>query len=181
MRKNGFTLLELLVVIVIIGILATLIASGATFAVRSARQKRCELSCSVLRTAIARYHTEYNEWPGGDPPTGDPDHDGDVEKTFKGAENKDVFGMLRLGSPDNRKGVQFFDETAFFTEAPGGGEARKLSETDPAVRQPLVFLSRSGKVLNSRGEYHYYQVYINYSKDLVKVTAPGFKDEDEED
>ncbi len=173
MKKNGFTLLEILVVIVIIGILATLVAGAAAFAMRSAREKRVEISCSVLKTAIYRYRTEYNEWPGGY--TGD-----GGTKTFSGDGNKAIFGMLRVGSSDNPDKIQFIDETAFFTTA-SGGEAQKLSDTSASTPLPLVFLSRSGKVLDKNGKYHYYKVVIDYDDETVEVSAPGFTDENEDD
>ena len=167
MKKNGFTLLEILVVIVVIGILATLVAGSATFAVRSAREKRVKISCAVLQTAIYRYRTEYNEWPG------------DGSGTFSGDNNKKVFSMLRADSDDNPDHIRFIDETAFFTTTSGGKEAQKLSETDASKKQPLVFLSRSGHVVDEDGRYFYYKVTID--NETVKVESPGFADEDEED
>ena len=65
MKKGGFTLLELLVVIVVISILATIVVGGANYTLRVAREKRMKISCKTLETAIQRYHTEYNDWPGG--------------------------------------------------------------------------------------------------------------------
>ena len=175
MRKNGFTLLEILVVIVVIGVLATLVAGSATFAMRSAREKRVKMSCTVLQTAIYRYRTEYNDWPGGYDQSWGKSH------TFSGSDNKKVFDMLRAGSDDNPDHIPFLDETAFFTTAPGGKEARKLSDTDAATAAPLVFLSRSGHVLDEDGRYFYYRVTINYEDETVSVDSPGFADEDEED
>ena len=160
MRKKGFTLLELLVVIVVVGILATLVAAAAGYAVRTARQRRMEISCQNLRIAILRYRTEYNEWPGGDP--------GSVaSKTFEGTSNKNVFGMLRRESDDNPDHIHFLDETAFFT--PGGEGSQKLSET--TGDQPLVCLSRTGR------DYLYYKVVINYANETVSVSVPDFDDE----
>ena len=174
MKKNGFTLLEVLVVIVVIGILATLVVSAAPFAMRAAREKRVEISCSVLQTAIHRYRSEYNEWPGGYEKGWGKSH------VFSGANNKKVFSMLRVGSDDNPDHIQFIDETAFFTTA-SGGEAQKLSETDASTEMPLVFLARSGKVLDADGNYHYYRVTIDYDDEKVTVEHPGFQDENEND
>ncbi len=171
MKKGGFTLLELLVVIVVIGILATLVVGGANYALRVAREKRVSLSCSTLKTAIHRFHAEYNEWPGG----GTPNSDHNVE--FSGSRNANVFGSLRADSRDNPDGIIFLDETAFFTPDNDDG-AIKLSEKSGP--QPLVFVSRSGRWTKRNGEYLYYKVVINYEYDSVTVSAPGFDDEDDD-
>lgn len=175
MKKGGFTLLELLVVIVIISILATLVVGGANYTLRVAREKRVNLSCKTLQTAIHRYYTEYNDWPGGKTPNGD----GNVQ--YSGDENKKVFGALRASNTEsppkgNKDEIVFIDETAFFTPD-DDEEAQKLSETTGS--QPLVFVSRSGRWTNKSGQFLYYKVTINYEFQTVKVEAPGFDDEDD--
>ena len=176
MKKSGFTLLELLVVIVVISILATLVVGGANYTLRVAREKRVNLSCKTLQTAIHRYHTEYNDWPGGKTPGSD----GEVE--YSGAENSKVFGALRISNTEappkgNKDEIVFIDETAFFTPD-GSDEAQKLSETTGA--KPLVFVSRSGRWTNKNKKFLYYKVKINYEFQTVKVEAPGFDDEDDD-
>lgn len=179
MKKTGFTLIELLVVIVIIGILATLVVGGANYTVRVSRERRREISCQTLQTAIYRYRTEYNEWPGGVTPKKDK-----TSHTFTGEENAKVFGMLR---PSNKKanpdGIHFLDETGFFTPDSDGG-AIKLSET--AGDRPLVFVSRSGRWTDKNGNYLYYRVTINFEDETVKVDTMRngvdiFYDEDEDE
>lgn len=174
MEKKGFTLLELLVVIVVMGILATLVAGGASYALRVARAKRVTVSCATLKTAIFRYHSEYNEWPGGKTPSASAS---DKTVVYKGAENAQVFGALRSdNAKDNPDGITFLDETAFYTPA-SDGEAMKLSETSGA--KPLVFVSRSGRWSTKSGDYFYYRVKINHEYQSVTVEAPGFDDEDD--
>ena len=170
MRKNGFTLLEILVVIVVIGILATLVAGAAIFAVRSARDKRVKISCAVLQTAIYRYRAEYNEWPGGY-------HDSwGGEHIFLDDDNKDVFSMLRVDSDDNPDHIRFIDETAFFT--PDDAEATKLSETTGTKPKPLVFVAKDGRwTWKKTGKHLYYRVIINYKSETVTVdTKKTMKD-----
>ncbi len=174
MKKGGFTLLELLVVIVVISILATIVIGGANYALRVAREKRVNLSCKTLQSAIHRYYTEYNEWPGDGRR---PNSDGKV--VYSGEDNKKIFGALRADNTEapprgNRDGIVFIDATAFFTRD-GDDEAQKLSETTDS--QPLVFVSRSGRWTNRNGQFLYYKVTINYEFQTVKVEATGFDDE----
>ncbi len=163
MKKGGFTLLELLVVIVVISILATLVVGGANYALRVARAKRRAVSCKTLQTAIHRYYTEYNAWPGP-PPNGQP------SVTYE-KDNDKVFGALRAsntGDPPNgnKDEIVFIDETAFFT--PDGDEATKLSETTGS--KPLVFVSKAGRwTWKKDGEFRYYRVTINYEFQTVTV------------
>jgi prepilin-type N-terminal cleavage/methylation domain-containing protein len=165
MKRNGFTLIELLVVIVVVSILATLVVGGANYAVRVSREKRRVISCQTLQTAIYRYRTEYNEWPGGVTPSKNK-----KSHTFNGKENKDVLGMLRASDTENTDKIHFLDETAFFTPDNDGG-AKKLSET--TGRQPLVFVARSGRWTDSDGNYYYYRVTINFEDETVTVDTKG--------
>ena len=167
MKKDGFTLLELLVVIVVIGILATLVVGGANYALRVARAKRVATSCDTLQTAIHRYYTEYNEWPGCSQTSSG-------KATFEGENNSKVFGALRASN--NRDGITFIDETAFFTPD-GSDEAQKLSET--TGNRPLVYGSRSGRWTKKNGGFFYYRVKINLEFQTVKVEAPEFDDEED--
>ena len=125
--------------------------------------------------AIYRYRAEYNEWPGGYKDSWGKKH------VFAGDDNKEVFSMLRADSDDNPDHIRFIDETAYFTTTSGGKEAQKLSETDASTKRPLVFLSRSGHVVDEDGRYFYYRATINYEDETVVVDSPGFDAEDEED
>jgi len=61
--ESGFTLLELLVVITIIGILAGLLFPAATSVMRKAQSGHAEHTAYQLKTAISAYFTEYRKYP----------------------------------------------------------------------------------------------------------------------
>lgn len=63
MKRAGFTLLELLVVILIIAILATLLFPAVRIAQEMARKTKARGECKALATALELYFDEYRRWP----------------------------------------------------------------------------------------------------------------------
>ncbi len=63
MARRGFTIVELLVVISIIGILTGIVTSAAMGSIRGARTKRAESMRAGLEQAIAAYYAQEGKWP----------------------------------------------------------------------------------------------------------------------
>ena len=64
MKKiKAFTLIELMMVMIIIGILASLITTGAFRAIRSARESRAQSDIAALETALERYRLDIGVYP----------------------------------------------------------------------------------------------------------------------
>lgn len=61
--RTGFTLIEMLVVIVIIGILASLVISQANKLMADGRKLQIQTVLKDLRVAISSYQVDYNRWP----------------------------------------------------------------------------------------------------------------------
>ncbi|QDV35903.1 type II secretion system protein [Tautonia plasticadhaerens] len=62
-RRTGFTLVELLVVITILGVLVALLVPAITGAVRRARQSQAEAQINTLAGALASFKAKYGEFP----------------------------------------------------------------------------------------------------------------------
>ncbi len=63
MNKKGFTLVELLVVIVIIGVLLAIILPNAIRAIRQANTKQCASNIRSVDTACQMFYSENRTWP----------------------------------------------------------------------------------------------------------------------
>lgn len=62
-RRKGFTLLELLVVIAVIGLLAALLLPALSMAVEAARAIQCRSNLKQLGTALVAYHSTHDLFP----------------------------------------------------------------------------------------------------------------------
>ncbi|MFV9567626.1 competence type IV pilus major pilin ComGC [Thermoanaerobacter mathranii] len=59
--ERGFTLIELIVVIAILGILAAIAVPRVTTSLSNARVKADEANVKILQNAIERYYVEHNQ------------------------------------------------------------------------------------------------------------------------
>lgn len=62
-RRRGFTLVELLVVIVIIGILVALLIPAIAGAIRTARNAQASAEINNLSGALAQFNSQYDDYP----------------------------------------------------------------------------------------------------------------------
>ena len=63
--RSGFTLVEMLAVIVLIGILMTAAGMSVRKANEIAKKTKAEAECRELVNALLEYRSVYGKWPGG--------------------------------------------------------------------------------------------------------------------
>src|SRR4051812_21065585 len=71
-RHDGFTLVELLVVIFILALLSSLILVAVHMAQRSARVSKTKLAIAAISSALEQYHNDFKAYPGLPTPPGGP-------------------------------------------------------------------------------------------------------------
>lgn len=156
-RSCGFTLLELLVVITIIGILAGLMFPVMTRIIANSKTAHAENDAAQLKNAISTYFTEYRKYPA-DPDTGD-------SETLR--SDHDLMDIL-LGA-DNARAEEFNPrKVVFFT----GKQARRAD--GGKFRKGINMGSDGGGELwDPFAELYYVRMDMDYNG---RVEAPDWDD-----
>lgn len=64
MKKKGFTIVELIMVIAIIGILLGIVTTAAANSIKQARARKADACCTIIKEGLATYNAQFGKWPG---------------------------------------------------------------------------------------------------------------------
>lgn len=64
MKKNGFTIVEMLMVIAVLAVLVGIVTTAASSAIRQSRIRRTDAMRQVIQNGISVYYQQKGEWPG---------------------------------------------------------------------------------------------------------------------
>lgn len=168
-RRRGFTLVELLTVIAIIGILAGILIPTVGAAITSANKARTKAMFQQIETGLTSYKAEYGYYP---PIFGGGSGDGKINLS-DGSSSVDLILALSARHPAtgakdetyNRKGIPFmtFDQSFF---DPEGSDTQIVD----AFYNPEIFVmvDKDGDGRLTPGEGH---SETNIKKNILVYTA----------
>jgi len=61
--KRGFTILEMILVLAVLGILMGIITTAASASIRQARTRKAQACCKIVQEGIATYYAQQGKWP----------------------------------------------------------------------------------------------------------------------
>ena len=173
MRRGGFTILELMVVMGIIAILSTIVTVVSTGVIKSTRERRRELMRDVIEQGIATYYARTGKWPDA------------IESAMRSGDSRWFTGdqadaivrqvvKASLGS----KGAPCLDPNALFVAPSGeaGGNGTGLNFSEAIKKNPprhYRHLNTSQMAFGyqdpSSGKYRRYKVHFNAATEHVTV------------
>ncbi len=132
LRKAGFTMIELLVVIVVIGMLTGLSVVGVSKLMKSSKGVQRDATVKIIKNAVAAYRAEYNEFPfDGNGGSEAVVTFGEVANNRPRQGNAEVFmklcGRDTNGGRDNNLRA-FITDTSVYEICQGGKRVQKLDE-----------------------------------------------------
>ena len=79
-ERSGFTLVELLVVIVILGILLAMMVPAAGMILKKVKVAQARSDAQIVVATMSKYRLEYNRWPEGEEVEGSEGHPATTKK-----------------------------------------------------------------------------------------------------
>ena len=63
--RRGFTIIELVMVVAILGVLLGIVTTAASSSIKQARKRKADACCKVVQAGLETYYTQKGRWPGG--------------------------------------------------------------------------------------------------------------------
>ena len=181
MKRNhgtgGFTLLELMLVITILGILVTVITSSIGGAVKAARSKKAAILCKIVQEGLAAYYAQNDRWPGsvGEAIENGTFHPGDNYVTLSASQTRE---MIKVLVDEAKKGNPLMDITGLFVSRDtGDGNCTKwgldfmdaVRGTRKSSKKMKTSEMHFGYPESSHGYFRHFKIVYNVPSDHMEV------------
>lgn len=146
-RTSGFTLIEMLVVIAIIGILAGMILTAVSKSITKGRATRASAEARQIASAWESYYREYAVWPAGFGGT-----EGSTPAMASGCTN--MLGGADSPSDSNPRRITFFEQRGRELRDPWREEYRYMLDQnfDGKITTPWGEIIGRSVIVWSKGE-----------------------------
>ncbi len=161
-KRGGFTLVELLVVVTIIGLLVGLISVAVPKAIESGMKAKAKGELTAIVAAARAYKQEYGRWPGSTFTS---------DTTYQGGQSMQLLAALSGSNSltvENPKSVRFLE-----------GAQSNGTMLDPWGTQYLVLIdSDDSNSLNYQSKTAAISVLaVSFGKDKKQDATPGSGDD----
>jgi len=123
MKRRGFTIVELIMVIGIISMLITISTTAIMGSIRSARKQRASALCTLVEQGITAYYAQKDEWPVE---PGEPQNNKDYYE-FTADEVRTSIKKVVLEMKNNNP---LMDVSGLFVATSDGAKARGMDFMD---------------------------------------------------
>lgn len=180
MRKGGFTIVEMLMVVAVLGVLLGIITTTAGSAIRQSRVKKAAAMRSVLEAGIATYYAQRGEWPGKLKTMSEKGTDGGKLRVDYLSETEADSVFQELVS-ESLKGQSMLDVSGLFVAQASaiGSDSSKTKAHGMDFREAVSQKRKGGRLSPSQlaygyatkesGEFRRFIIKYNYDTDSVGV------------
>lgn len=184
MKRRGFTIVELIAVIAIIGILLGIVTTAVSSSIQNARKRKADASISLLQQAFATYKAQKGNWPGlGETISGStPTYAEDGIRNnadYVEVSDSDVRKMIKAIIDESRKGNPLMDVSGLFVATESGTRGSRVHGMDILDALRGTRKNKSGTSIDalyygypeeSRGYFRNFRVLYSIPTDNMKVT-----------
>lgn len=185
--RRGFTIIELVMVIAILGILLGIVTTAASNSIKQARSRKAEACCRVVQAGFETYYSQKGHWPGGveSKITGDKmnseGHNNNTDSDVYELDPGDVDDMMRDILTEYKKGNPCLDISGLFVSRHQGNRGSRDLGMDFMTAIRGTKKEKNGQRMSSsemhfgypeseHGYFRHFKVVYSKPTDQMKVS-----------
>lgn len=179
--RRGFTIIELVMVIAILGILLGIVTTAAASSIKQARVRKADACCKIVQAGFETYYAQKGEWPGG--------MDSKVNSRVSNEDDDlceldpdDVRDMMRDILSEYKQGNPCLDISGLFVSSRRGNRGSRDFGMDFMVAIRGTKKDNNGQVMktsemyfgypeSSHGYFRHFKVVYSIPADKITVST----------